>query len=61
MAQNKNLHQSIEEITVSYLKEISGLKKELTDMQLKVEKKENELDKAKLKIGELEAQLNPKN
>lgn len=60
MAQNTNIHQSIEEITVSYLKEISGLKKELADMQLEVEKKENELGKAKLRIGELEAQVNKK-
>lgn len=60
MAQNTNIHQSIEEITVSYLKEISGLKKELSDLQLKVEKKENELSKAKLRIGELEAQVSKK-
>ena len=60
MAQDKDLHQSLQDLTISYVKEISGLKKELSDLQIELDKKENELAKSKLKIGELEAQLNLK-
>lgn len=54
MSQDVNVHQSLQTITISYLQEISDLKKEISTLQLEVERKENELAKAKLKIGNLE-------
>ena len=60
MSKDSNIYQSLENITISYIKEISGLKKELSEKQLEIDRKDNELSKALVKIGELEAKLNVK-
>ncbi|HKJ42062.1 MAG TPA: hypothetical protein VKA27_08195 [Sunxiuqinia sp.] len=60
MAQHTTIHQSLEKITISYLNEISGLKKQISELEVEVEQRENELAKAKIRIGELGEQLKKK-
>ena len=57
MAKEINIHQTLREITQTYLQQIDGLKKEVSALQIELEKKENELARAKLQIGKLESSL----
>jgi predicted nucleic acid-binding Zn-ribbon protein len=59
MAQNDNIYQSLLKSTISHLDRINELKKQVAELQIEVERKENELLAAKREIKKLKEKLNP--
>ena len=56
MAQNDNIYQSLLNSTISHLSRINELKKQLSTLQIEIERKEKELLDANKEIKKLKEQ-----